>query len=450
MTGPGAGSEAILSPRAVGQSETIATIRSFFDRTGYILDPHTAVGVSAASHCRTADMPMVCLATAHAAKFGDAVFQAIGRHPELPEAFRGLENKTKPLRNSGPGSRSGPCLCRCPCPGVKPAGNGHDCEALAPMRKASCLFIIAVLLLSCAFFSLAWLAPAYVNSRLIPELKKRYGLQGLTLTVGHLGLERVIFTSLSLTDANDHGIHADSLECSYSFKDLVGKRELEKCVAQGVRVDLLSADSGIFLPGIEPLLAGRNGNSLPNGPEKSPWQLPVTIRSLVLERGHLYFERAGGLLDIPLSLSLSLDRPLSSTAALPFDLHCYPSGLDARVRGRINLGSRGISLQYAGQADLAGLTALLGCLPAGRVEGGIHFTGRFNGGYAPFRINRLEGLEDIAFNGRYGDWRIAATGGTKKREQKTGKSGAAARRRHKIYPAGPAACRARFHGHGGN
>ena len=82
-----------FASRAVSEAETRETIRSFYDRTGYILDPHTAVGVSAAQYCRKGDIPMVCLATAHAAKFGDAVYDAIGRHPELPEAFRDLEKR---------------------------------------------------------------------------------------------------------------------------------------------------------------------------------------------------------------------------------------------------------------------------------------------------------------------------------------------------------------------
>lgn len=82
-----------FSSRAVNEDETIETIRSFFDRTGYILDPHTAVGVCAALKCRATGTPMVCLATAHAAKFGDAVFKAIGRFPMLPEAFRDLEKR---------------------------------------------------------------------------------------------------------------------------------------------------------------------------------------------------------------------------------------------------------------------------------------------------------------------------------------------------------------------
>ncbi|MBU0681775.1 MAG: threonine synthase [Proteobacteria bacterium] len=78
---------------AVNQSETTATIADFHKETGYVLDPHTAVGVRAALHYIDDQVPMVCLSTAHPAKFGDAVLQAIGREPELPASVAGLEDK---------------------------------------------------------------------------------------------------------------------------------------------------------------------------------------------------------------------------------------------------------------------------------------------------------------------------------------------------------------------
>jgi threonine synthase len=78
---------------SVSQQQTLATIRDFYRQTGYVLDPHTAVGVGAALAHRDAAVPMVCLATAHPAKFGAAVQEAIGRPPEMPPALAGLEKK---------------------------------------------------------------------------------------------------------------------------------------------------------------------------------------------------------------------------------------------------------------------------------------------------------------------------------------------------------------------
>ena len=52
--------------------------------TGYILDPHTAVGVHVAARMEKPSAPMVTLATAHPAKFPDAVKQACGIDPALP------------------------------------------------------------------------------------------------------------------------------------------------------------------------------------------------------------------------------------------------------------------------------------------------------------------------------------------------------------------------------
>lgn len=82
-----------FASRSVSEKETLGTIRSFYEKQNYLLDPHTAVGVRAAMGCRSPDIPVVCLATAHPAKFGGAVLKAIGKSPELPPALQGLEDK---------------------------------------------------------------------------------------------------------------------------------------------------------------------------------------------------------------------------------------------------------------------------------------------------------------------------------------------------------------------
>ncbi len=79
----------------VDREQTLATIRDFYRSTGTILDPHTAVGVHAGRQLAGGDAPVVCLATAHAAKFPDAVRQAIGRDPEIPISLAGIENRTR-------------------------------------------------------------------------------------------------------------------------------------------------------------------------------------------------------------------------------------------------------------------------------------------------------------------------------------------------------------------
>jgi threonine synthase len=82
-----------FASRSVNEAETIATIRDFYTQHGYVLDPHTAVGVRTGLAAREEGVPMVCLATAHPAKFGDAVRRAIGHEPELPESLAALAGK---------------------------------------------------------------------------------------------------------------------------------------------------------------------------------------------------------------------------------------------------------------------------------------------------------------------------------------------------------------------
>jgi threonine synthase len=79
----------------VDESQTLAIMRSTFEQTKQIIDPHTAVGVGAARRAIEADpvTPMVVLSTAHPAKFPDAVAKAIGRRPALPEHLSDLYDR---------------------------------------------------------------------------------------------------------------------------------------------------------------------------------------------------------------------------------------------------------------------------------------------------------------------------------------------------------------------
>lgn len=90
------------------EAETAAEIKSTLEATGYLLDPHTAVGLKVAREGQRVGIPMVTLATAHPAKFPDAVTAACGVHPSLPawqgdlmerdEQFTVIENDEAALK----------------------------------------------------------------------------------------------------------------------------------------------------------------------------------------------------------------------------------------------------------------------------------------------------------------------------------------------------------------
>lgn len=70
---------------------TCRTIAEVHAETGYLLDPHTAIGVKAARECRRDPaVPMITLATAHPVKFPDAVIKAGLEAPQLPEHLEDL------------------------------------------------------------------------------------------------------------------------------------------------------------------------------------------------------------------------------------------------------------------------------------------------------------------------------------------------------------------------
>ena len=70
-------------------------ISSVYKDSDYLMDPHTAIGLDAARHCRAnLETPMVTLATAHPAKFPDAVREAgYPNDPELPTHMADLFEK---------------------------------------------------------------------------------------------------------------------------------------------------------------------------------------------------------------------------------------------------------------------------------------------------------------------------------------------------------------------
>lgn len=77
---------------SASETETAQEIRETWRETGYLADPHTAVGLCAARKAKAkgSTSPLVVLATAHPAKFSPAVALATGVEPKLPPALADL------------------------------------------------------------------------------------------------------------------------------------------------------------------------------------------------------------------------------------------------------------------------------------------------------------------------------------------------------------------------
>jgi threonine synthase len=85
---------ALFSAGRADGEETAAAIRTVLRETGHFIDPHTAVGVAVAEkEARDPSIPMVVLATAHPAKFPDAVAAACGERPSLPAWLGDLDRR---------------------------------------------------------------------------------------------------------------------------------------------------------------------------------------------------------------------------------------------------------------------------------------------------------------------------------------------------------------------
>jgi threonine synthase len=73
--------------------ETLGTMRRVYEKTGYVCDPHTAVGFAGLTRYRREsgdDRPAVVLATAHPAKFPDTVERALAMRPASPKSLESV------------------------------------------------------------------------------------------------------------------------------------------------------------------------------------------------------------------------------------------------------------------------------------------------------------------------------------------------------------------------
>ena len=100
------GEDGVVDPAFVAGAgsgeQSLAAIRKYHEQYDYVLDPHTAVGVSVAEGCGLAGDPVICLATAHPAKFPEAIREATGsdlaRHAAIDD-LAGLPTRCQILPN---------------------------------------------------------------------------------------------------------------------------------------------------------------------------------------------------------------------------------------------------------------------------------------------------------------------------------------------------------------
>jgi threonine synthase len=72
-------------------ADRLATIRDIAARYGVVVDPHTADGITIGLRYREQGVPLVCIETALPAKFAATIREALGRDPQRPAAYAGLE-----------------------------------------------------------------------------------------------------------------------------------------------------------------------------------------------------------------------------------------------------------------------------------------------------------------------------------------------------------------------
>jgi threonine synthase len=88
----------LFAASRIDDAQTLSAIGRVYRESGELIDPHTAIGIEAGQASRRDPaIPMVALATAHPAKFPDAVERATGVRPKLPTRLADLYDRPERL-----------------------------------------------------------------------------------------------------------------------------------------------------------------------------------------------------------------------------------------------------------------------------------------------------------------------------------------------------------------
>ncbi|HYP62438.1 MAG TPA: threonine synthase [Acidocella sp.] len=77
----------------LSDEQTLAEIARLYRETGYLADPHSVIGIAAAREKGPVGLPVIAAATAHPAKFPDAIEKAVGSRPPLPNHLSDLYDR---------------------------------------------------------------------------------------------------------------------------------------------------------------------------------------------------------------------------------------------------------------------------------------------------------------------------------------------------------------------
>jgi threonine synthase len=83
----------------LSDEQTLVEIARLYRESGYLADPHSVIGIAAAREKGPIGLPIIAAATAHPAKFPDAIEKAVGSRPPLPPHLSDLyEREEKFIR----------------------------------------------------------------------------------------------------------------------------------------------------------------------------------------------------------------------------------------------------------------------------------------------------------------------------------------------------------------
>lgn len=259
------------------------------------------------------------------------------------------------------------------------------------------VFVSAIALFSLAGLAVCLLAvacciiPLVFQSRLVPEMARKIGVQAITCKVGRIGFRETTFGPIAAGLTAQPAISADSIRLSYTPSSLFRGR-IDRITVSGMKIHARLHNGRISLPGIrgdETPGPGEQGKISPT--KASLPSLPLTFDELLIEDALLVIGKGGNRLRFPFDIRVVPEQP--GFRAMAVEVAGYPFGSRINASGRIDLAGSSAEAEFRGRMlELAQVAAALPPVPDLTVSGRADIEGNILIDLAPFEIKTFSAV----------------------------------------------------------
>jgi hypothetical protein len=260
-------------------------------------------------------------------------------------------------------------------------------------KRSFWLLLTCVAVLGATFIFL-WLAPVYLEHRVLPSFFQKIGIANTVVEVRGVGLTGIDLGYTAFGDGQTPWFSLDTLEIDYTVPGLLQK-EITGVTISGLQVEAVIQNGRLVLPA---LAARGDSISKPGNPE--PMLLPIAIHRFLVRSGRFIVVYKGNALRIPFSLEIDrLAEEDGNTSGENYacSLALWPRGQYLKLAATIHLVENRMEFSYAADdLRLGAFADLIEKAADAKVAGSMAIRGKSSVQLNPPQLLQLETTVDLA------------------------------------------------------